>query len=328
MEAITHGKPFHPLHNEFARVIEAKPIDIRATSVDGGHMAYGRWLIDAGNGGKRYFAKGHRPELFTDPVREGHARQYLEKEQAFFAYLRSQGFKHVPEFSELVGGSLLVMDAYSPADNWQWEAEFASDQKSYIEAALGCFDDLQATPIASPEHYFPKRIMKVYMEEGWDFLNEERIAQIQQRMALWQNDFHPETAEWAARLSPRIAEFIAPGRALYDQAQQLYLCHHDARQANFAYHPERGVKLIDWSWADVGFKNADSTMLLIDLTKSEVDVTPYLATHFNPEHALLLMGHWLGRSIEPTRDGDTTVRFHQLTSAITAFELLTLTGAI
>lgn len=293
---------------------------IQFSEVDGGHMAYQKLFAHTPDG-NIYFIKGYDPVFFTDQVKANHSVQYLQKEQALFTYLQKHDFRHVPAFTHLSNDSTLIMDAMPAEQGWAWSADEADDVHAYVTAALSCFDDLQRIPIAPEDHFFPQRIMQIYMEEGWDALDSARIMRVQDRLQTWMADFHPETQAWAAALVPNIAPIVERGRALYDVATELHLCHHDARQANFAWHPEYGISLIDWSWADVGFKNADSTMLLIDLAKSGHDISAYLQ-HFNPQHALLLMGHWLGRSVEPTRDGDLTVRFHQLTSAVTAYKLL------
>ena len=311
--------------DSLARVVNASPEDLIVHEIDGGHMAYGRWIIDTPSG-QKLFMKAHRPELFTDSTREAHARAYLEKEQMMFEYLRSKQYPYLPAYSQLIDGQVLVMDAFSPDEEWYWRAVEAPNIDDYICSALEAFDALQSVELPPESHFFPKRIMPVYMEEGWDYINTDTVKEVQNRISSWSEDFHPRTREIAHKLSPLIENFIEQGRSLYTVEQPLYLSHHDGRQANLAFNPQLGARLIDMSWMDLGFKNADSTMLLIDLTKSDYDVSKYLADHFNPDHALLLMGHYLGRSIVPTRDGDPTVRFHQLTSAVTAYELLTKVG--
>jgi thiamine kinase-like enzyme len=101
----------------------------------------------------------------------------------------------------------------------------------------------------------------------------------------------------------------------------FYFTHHDLRQANLAWHPQLGVKIIDWSWAGTGRKYSDTTTLLIDLHKSGHDVEKYL-DYFNPDHALTLIGFWLAHSLWPTKSDDDSVRFHQVVSAISAYNLL------
>ena len=310
-----------PLVNLFAMELGYTPDALTLTPVDGGHMAYHRLYIDTPEG--KLFAKGHAPELFTDPVRESHARSYLEKEQMIFEYLRSEDYQQVPTYSTLLGGSVLVMNAFPAEEGWCWRAPKDAVQfQDYVESVLASLDNLQNVPLPPLDHFFPKRILKVYNEEGWDFIDSKIEACIQSLLTQWNDRFYPETRTAAAVLSSKLPELVEAGKSIVTPAQQYYLAHHDFRQANIGWHQELGTQVIDWSWADIGPKHADSTMLLIDLTKSGYDISPYMQSYFNPEHAAVLMGHWLGRSVEPTRDGDPTIRFHQLTSAITAFDLL------
>ena len=101
----------------------------------------------------------------------------------------------------------------------------------------------------------------------------------------------------------------------------LLPAHNDARQSNIAWHPEQGVRIVDWSWADPAPKNADATMFLIDLAKSGHDVSGHLA-RFNRDYAVILAGFWLAHSTWQARDAGSTVREHQVASAASALELI------
>lgn len=99
------------------------------------------------------------------------------------------------------------------------------------------------------------------------------------------------------------------------------LNHHDARQANIAWHPEHGVRIVDWSWAEAGLVSGDSTMFLLDLTKAGHDITPYMS-QFNPIYAKLVLGYWLQRSQTQHPEGHDVVRMHKFISALKAARLL------
>ena len=72
----------------------------------------------------------------------------------------------------------------------------------------------------------------------------------------------------------------------------------------------------------MGLPNSDTTMFLVDLTKSGIDVSEYLDRYFNPDHAHILIGFWLARALEPPSKSNPEVRLHQLASAITAYNLI------
>ena len=63
-------------------------------------------------------------------------------------------------------------------------------------------------------------------------------------------------------------------------------------------------------------------MLLIDLKKSGIKIPKESLRYFDAEHAALMFGYWLARSTEPHREGKESVRFHQLVSALSAFQLI------
>ena len=104
------------------------------------------------------------------------------------------------------------------------------------------------------------------------------------------------------------------------------LCHHDARQANIAWHPDHGARLVDWSWTDIGRPGSDATMLLIDLHKHGHDITPYLG-EVNPEHCTALIGFWLEHALRPIGERDPSIRLQQFVSALAAYEVLGACGS-
>ena len=55
-----------------------------------------------------------------------------------------------------------------------------------------------------------------------------------------------------------------------------------------------------------------------DLTPKQYEVLEV----FNKEHAQTLIGFWLAHSLWQTRDGSSTVREHQVASAVAAHQLL------
>lgn len=103
-------------------------------------------------------------------------------------------------------------------------------------------------------------------------------------------------------------------------------CHGDMRQSNVAWHPSEGVRIVDWSWAGNSPSGLDTTSFLIDLAKSGIDISAH-REHFAIDQALLLIGFWLHHSTWPTPTDDTTVRQHQIASAVTAWQLVKLFGA-
>lgn len=290
---------------------------LHITEVAGGHMSYERLLINSDEHGLQ-FAKLHNASLFTDPVRERHSREYLVKEQAMLSHLRAQDFAHVPSHSRLVDDHSLVMEGLPPEDGWYWRAP-TEESERYTTDILAVLDELEH--IEHPTHFFnshaPAR--EAFIEEGWQSLDTHRFHLVGLTLQRLQAHLHPHMQPAAQELAHQLPRLRVTPLPL-DAASSF--CHHDLRQANVAWHPDHGVRLVDWSWADAGLEKADQTSLLIDLHKSGHDVKRYLATHFNPDHAHVLLGFLLARSIAPACGSESEVRFHQAVSAVSAFDLL------
>lgn len=289
----------------------------RITPVVGGHMSYERLLIDSDEH-ELLFAKLHDASRFTDPIRERHSREYLAKEQAIFSHLRTQNFAHVPSHSRLIGDHTLVMEGLSPEDDWHWRAP-AEGSEHYVADILVALDELEhaTPPVDFLNSHAPAH--EALIEEGWQSLDAHRLHLVGLALQRAQPNMHP-------RMQPVVQELACQLPRLRDTQLALdapsSFCHHDLRQANVAWHPDHGVRIVDWSWADTGLAKADQTSFLIDLHKSGHTVTHHLTTYFNPDHAHLLLGFLLARSITPTRSSESEVRFHQAVSAVSAFDML------
>lgn len=285
--------------------------------VDGGHMAYHRFIA-VRNNEPDLFIKAHNPHTFTDPVREAHSRQYLHKENKLYSHLRQYNFKAIPNSVKLHDGHTLMMEALDGVTGWTWRAP--NDLNTYIQSALKHLDTLQSMPIPDEFHDTILPTYDTHIHEGWVELNDNLLEQFNRKITNWSPKLRPEFQT----IVPEIIRDLPTLKQEFDNinhADEKYLCHHDFRQANIAWHPEHGTRIVDWSWAGVGRKNSDATTLLIDLHKSGHDVGSYMHK-YNPDHALTLIGFWVAHSLWPTRNDDNSVRFHQAVSALSAYDLL------
>ncbi|MFZ1301310.1 MAG: NUDIX domain-containing protein [Candidatus Microsaccharimonas sp.] len=291
--------------------------------IDAGHMAYRHYFTRHQD--DRLFVKAHDSSRFTDPFREAHSRSYLEKEYTLFHNLQSQGYGFLPNRVGLVDDTLLAMDALHPEDGWYWRApQEPAAFEHYVQDTLLALEVLQeATPPLHPEYH--KDIKDTYLtlwEEGWDSISDESIEHIIAKIRQFSTKWSPEQYDASEGLIHSLPLLRQKALAI-NRKQPLFMAHNDARQSNIAWHPQQGTKLVDWSWGDVAPKNADATMFLIDLAKSGRSVSEHLET-FNQEHAQILIGFWLAHSLWETRDGSSTVREHQVASAIAAYQLSNL----
>lgn len=288
--------------------------------VGGGHMAYGHHLVTT-PGGRSLFVKSHHTDFFTDPVREQHSREYLQKEHAYLRHFATQLPQLVPENNFLIDDKTLIMSGFPADEGWYWRTPDEPElTHRYITEALAALTILSVQPPAehgttiTPTH-------ESHWREGWQTIIDNPHLQLAIKAKAKEL-----STEWDATKQASVLSLLdsLPILALHIQTVDItptQTAHHDARQSNIAWHPEKGVKLVDWSWADLGLANADTTTLLIDLHKSGYNVQPYM-DHFNPVHAQLMIGFWLGHTLWETKDASSTVREHQLASACAAFELL------
>ena len=302
--------------------ILAVPTDERETyPITAGHMAYQHFFTRHQN--DHLFVKAHDSSRFSDAFREAHSRAYLQKEYSYFKHLNEQAFSYIPRRVALIEDTILAMDALHEDDGWVWRAPNETySLQQYLADTIEAFDTLQQLE-APVEPKYQTAIQDTYStlwQEGWDAITDKSLEAIVNKIrhfsANWSAPRH-ETSEAFISALP----FIKEKSLNIDRGQALFTAHNDARQSNIAWHPERGTRLVDWSWADKAPENADATMLLIDIAKSGKDVSEFLPK-FNHDHAHTLIGFWLAHSLWETRDGSQTVREHQIASAVSAYSLI------
>ncbi|MEI6054187.1 MAG: phosphotransferase [Candidatus Saccharibacteria bacterium] len=302
-------------------IFRLPPESLSIVNAIGGHMAYDHLLIDTIN--DKFFAKVHNPNKFTDPKREKHAIYYLKKEQLYLKHLREKNYVNVPDRSDLVKNTKLIMDAYKTEDDWQWRAPNDQEEKlRYIKEILEALSKLNQIDVPSLNYH--KHINPTYdtlWAEGWDCVDDDKICKIKNKISSIvhnNNDYHYiDTVRLLNDL-----DIIRKKAFNIKRPKNLVLCHNDARQSNIAWHHEKGVKIVDWSWADLSPRKADSTMFLIDLSKSGHNISDYIDSYFDNEHAVVMIGFWLAHSLHESRDDSDTVRTQQIASAVAAYRLI------
>jgi len=303
-----------------ATILSAPSDTLEVETFDAGHMAYDHQHVHDNE--THIFVKRHVAERFTDTAREKHSRRYLQKEYAAYEYVAERGFSNIPERVELIGDTVLAMDALREEDGWIWRAPDDATYHKYVTDILASLDALQSipTPLRPSYHEYIAPSHDTFWKEGWDELTDMTIApliaKIRTLYTMWSEDQKAAAEDLIAAL-PLLTEHAR----FIERDVQLSMAHNDARQSNIAWHPTKGASLVDWSWSDPAPKHADATMFLIDLVKSGHDVTPYV-DHVNKDQLITLIGFWLAHSVWNTRDGSTTVREQQVASATAAYTLL------
>lgn len=286
----------------------------------GGHMGYDRSLATTVSG-NHYFIKRHDDSVFTDELKRSRSELYLQKEHQLYEHLQTHAPHVIPKSVRLVGKQSLVMEGLTAQQGWQWRAP-QEHTEQYINNTITNLLALESVPIV-PEPF--ARIIKpsyvTHLEEGWQSVDTQTIQKIAATLRTAQMHIQrPELQNAATQLTKDLPT-VQRAAANLPEPHELVFTHHDLRQANIAWHPDHGTKIVDWSWAGPGRKHSDTTTLLIDLHKYGHDVSNYMK-YFNNDHALTLIGFWLVHSILPSASDDNGVRFQQLLSSVSAYDLL------
>jgi hypothetical protein len=293
------------LHEQF----EYFGTDSELVEPRGGHMGYARVVATLPHG-TRIFAKCHDDELFTDSMRAAHSRLYLRKEHHVYRELCGRS-PYIPRHAELIEDHTLLLEAYDPRDGWYWRVPVDADQgQRYIRDVLTALRSVETCDYRSFGEIKPS--YQTLVDEGWGSFSMQREAII----AL----LDTSSLDGAQTLADEVDD-LASEASLLEMPALTSFAHYDIRQSNIAWHPEYGVKIVDWSWADHAPPGIDATSFLIDIAKGGHLIDRYLDA-VDPRAALVLIGFWLGHSVWPMQGADRTVREHQLASAIAAHKLL------
>jgi ADP-ribose pyrophosphatase YjhB (NUDIX family)/thiamine kinase-like enzyme len=321
-----HGSHNALIEQAIVRIDSARPAHALSspesaksyTEISGGHMTYHRFIVKTND--NNVFIKSHDKHAFTDPVREAHSKQYLHKEKRIYDHVSNHGFVTIPQSVDIVNDHKLVMEALTSEQDWHWRVPNEHLDR-YTDEAIASILNLQIIPLPNDFHDTILPTYETHIKEGWQSIDDLIIEKIKNKIDEQQPRLRSDFQKIAKQLSKNLDTLRRNFDDMTDP-DTFYFTHHDLRQANLAWHPQLGVKIIDWSWAGVGRRHSDTTTLLIDLNKSGHDISNYL-DYFNPDHALTLIGFWLAHSLWPTKSDDDSVRFHQIVSAISAYDLLT-----
>lgn len=280
-------------------------------------MQYDRIIVERQDGAM--FAKIHDASAFTDPIRSEHSRQYLHKEHHIYNHIGSQGYTHIPDSVAMHDDNTLVMNALLGSEGWHWKAP-RDHYHEYISDTLHALSELRQLSIPDTFYDAYPPTLDILTSEGWNLIEKKTQHELRNKLTSWEAHIQPDFYESAQQLLQDLG--ILKERFLEtEKPQELFLCHHDFRQANFAWHPLYGTKIVDWSWTGLGRKHSDETSFFVDLHKSGYDIDDY-RDMINQDHLLTLSGFWLAHSLWPTKDNTSNVRFHQFISAIAAYRLL------
>lgn len=293
------------------------PTFVERDATDGGHMAYRRFHLHEPSTDQALFIKSHDPSLLTEQWRRDEMLHFLKKEARIYEHLKGQAYANIPEAVEF-REEMLILSGLHETNGWYWRAPKESqDFRLYTEDVLEALENLESVrPHESQEK--DEISLDVFYDNGWDKLHDIDVEElITINLQRWEKHLHKETFSLARQFIDNIGDLLIKRVSVVP----MVFNHHDARQANIAWHPEYGVKIVDWSWADMGLTAGDKTMFLLDLHKAGHKVEEF-SNHINVDYAKLVLGYWLGRSGTKHMEGNDIVRMQQFVSAMKASELL------
>lgn len=299
----------------------------RIIAVAGGHMFYEKCI--AASGDEMVFIKAHNPALFTDALAEQHTLRHLEQEAKVYTYLTEQAYGHIPRATFFDNEeNILYMTAHTEDYGWHWELpREPAQQKKYTEDVLNALSQLESLPGQPIEREDRLPSLDELYEEGWKKLKKPELrGEALRKLAIFSGNFHDHVSSGVLYienlLSGKHDSQIETNLQKHLKKPRNGLGHFDARQSNIAWQSSGELAIVDWSWASLAPAKSDSTVFLIDIFKSNFDVSKYLYEYFDKDHALLNIMHWFARGALPGHQGDETVRFHQMAAAASAATLL------
>lgn len=101
------------------------------------------------------------------------------------------------------------------------------------------------------------------------------------------------------------------------------LVHHDIRADNCPWNAKlQSVKLVDWSWTQIGDRRIDMAATLVHVHKSRLDVTRHYSDRLDAGALHWLAGFWFRSAATPIWPGGAGhLRDMQLQSGLTALQL-------
>src|SRR3990167_3116244 len=213
--------------------LDIENLDIR--EVNGGHMGYIRRIV--ADEESEFFIKDHDDTRFTDEQRRMHSRQYLDKEAAYMRHIVGEK-AIVPKVHGLIDDAL-VLDCLSEENGWYWRAPENEEQKqAYIEDVLQALTSVEVVDVIDDKLSDTRPALEIFLKDGWQIFDSKK-AKITKKAAGWRDRLGPDSQQYFGRFVTDMltvnSKMVAQNLADIDKKSTL--SHHDARQANIAWHP-------------------------------------------------------------------------------------------
>lgn len=270
------------------------------TSVEGGYSNAKRGLITLKNG-KRMFVK-----LGVDENTKG----WGSKEIRVYNFLRENSYPHIPALLSVnEDQNEFALEALLPEAGWDWQEKWDNQR---LLATLKAMDDLAAIkPDVKHAELFKSELTDA--ENGW-----VKLAASKELQSAFEQKLKGAAAENIIQQLPFHAEKSRQFIMRHDT-----LVHDDVRADNAAWNAARAeVKIVDWTWVELGDRRIDLAAMLVHVQKSGFDILPKYAERLDSGALHWLAGFWIASASKPIwPGGPEKLRELQLKAGITALSL-------
>ena len=230
-------------------------------------------------------------------------------------------------------GYVLMTTSYVSADGWLWQPpaeKFLAER--YISAVVTATRELERTElpheVIEELQLQPFTTAELCLDDGIDQVIAD--ADISRQLIDNYQKLLPEQSEVNQRRCQKMIELLNRSDELADIsvrakqfAKQSEDCfnHSDVRSDNLAFHPQTGeLKLVDWNWASYAPQGSGTTEFLVDMTRHNYDITPWL-DELNTEMLAAFVGFYLIRSLKPPLKPGDNLRQMQALAGAAAYDL-------
>jgi hypothetical protein len=254
-------------------------------------------------------------KIFVKIGIDDETKRWTRKEIIVYMFLQKHNYPYIPKFLACSADKTgFALEALTEQDGWNWAEAWNKDR---LAATLHAMDELAAVKVSFEEKnlFGEKGITRD--TDGWHIVQNSEQKQALLRTKLIDTGY----ADLAAHLD---IHGMAVRSADYVFADDIVV-HQDIRADNCAWCPqEKTVKLIDWSWTQIGDRRIDTNAMLVHVHKSGLDVLHLHPELLNANVLEWLAGFWFNASTNPLRannEHNEHLQEYLLESGVTALQL-------
>jgi len=251
-------------------------------------------------------------KLFIKIGVDRESRHWAQKEINVYLSLQRHGYPFIPQFlAHNEDKTGFALEALNAEDGWNWTETW---NETRLAATLKAMEELAAIGLTTEEKQLLGEKGISAHADGWRVLVTSPSKQAMLREKLRENN-HLALAE-------NLDIQALASRSMEYQFNDDTLVHHDIRADNCAWYAQgQTVKLIDWSWAQMGDRIIDQNAMLAHVYRSGFNVLEKYRSYLEVRALEWLAGFWLNASTNPPHPVNPHVRRYQLASGVAALEL-------